>query len=59
MLASQLQLEYQYTDLTDEEDERRRLGEEHNVKTMPIILNDDKLIGGFTEFKKFTSDLQK
>lgn len=53
MLASQKQLEYQYIDLTDDVNERVRLGEQYSVKTMPIILFEDKFIGGLTEFKEF------
>ena len=37
----------------DSVDERNHLKEKYNMKTFPIILLDDKLIGGYTELNTY------
>jgi glutaredoxin len=49
-LANKLQLDYKYIDLSNEA--KLTLYNEYDVKSVPIILEDDELVGGYQEFSK-------
>lgn len=42
---------YQEIDLTDKFDEMQKIKEETGWRTFPIVMIDDKLIGGYTDIK--------
>ena len=44
-------IEFTEIDLTDQPDEIQRIKEKTGWATVPIILIDDKLIGGYTDLK--------
>lgn len=51
-LFEELGLAYEEIDLTDRQDEIDRIKKETGWRTVPIILINDQLIGGYTDFKE-------
>lgn len=60
-LLNELKLEYKLIDLTDQPEEIDRIKQETGWRTVPIILINDKLVGGFTDLKSLvdTGKLQE
>lgn len=50
-LLNEKKLSYEVVDLTDQPDEIDRIKKETGWKTVPIILIDGKVIGGYTDLK--------
>lgn len=44
-------IEYEEIDLTQNPEERVKLSEKHNWRTVPLILKNGELIGGFNELE--------
>ena len=51
-LLSSKGIEYEETDLTQNPEERARVAEEFNWMTVPLILKDGELVGGFNELEE-------
>lgn len=49
-------IEFQEIDLTGQQDEMDKMKEKTGWQTMPIILINDKLIGGFTDLKNLEAE---
>lgn len=49
-------IEFQEIDLTGQQDEMDKIKEKTGWQTMPIILINDKLIGGFTDLKTLETE---
>lgn len=45
-------IEFEETDLTQNPEERARVSERFNWRTVPLILKDGELVGGFSELEK-------
>ncbi len=50
-LLENLEIAYEEIDLTDKEEEIDRIKRETGWRTVPIILINDKVIGGYTDLK--------
>ena len=51
-LLSSKGIEYEETDLTQNPEERARVAGEFNWMTVPLILKDGELVGGFNELEE-------
>ncbi len=49
-------LEYEEIDLTQNPEERVRVSEQFNWRTVPLILKDGKLVGGFKELEELARE---
>ncbi len=49
-------IEFQEIDLTGQPDEMDKMKEKTGWQTMPIILINDKLVGGFTDLKNLEAE---
>jgi glutaredoxin 3 len=49
-------LEFTEIDLTSDLELRLEVSTKHNWRTVPIVIIDDKLIGGFDDLNKLNSD---
>ena len=45
-------LKYEEIDLTQNPEERVRISEQYNWRTVPLILKDGELVGGFSELEE-------
>lgn len=52
-LCESMQVAYTYIDITDTADVKQELYDTHKVKTVPIVLVNTKLIGGFSELEEY------
>lgn len=50
-LLDEKSIKYETVDLTDDHEQREKLAEELNYRTVPMIFIDDKFIGGFSELQ--------
>lgn len=50
-LLSSKGIEYEETDLTQTPEERAKVAEKFNWMTVPLILKDGELVGGFNELE--------
>ena len=55
-LLSSRNLDFTEINLTNDLDLRLEISTKHNWKTVPLILIDDKLIGGFDNLKRLNDD---
>ena len=51
-LFKSLDIEYEEIDLTNKLEERLEISSQYNWKTVPIIIINEKLVGGFDELNK-------
>ncbi len=51
-LLSAKGIEFEEIDLTQNPEERVRVSEQYNWRTVPLILKDGKLVGGFKELEE-------
>tara|TARA_B100001057_G_scaffold370380_1_gene374237 strand:- start:900 stop:1151 length:252 start_codon:yes stop_codon:yes gene_type:complete len=55
-LLKSLDIEFDEVDLTDNLEERLEISTKYNWRTVPLILIDNKLIGGFDELNNLNNN---
>ena len=55
-LLKSLNIEFDEVDLTDNLEERLEISTKYNWRTVPLILIDNKLIGGFDELNNLNNN---